>query len=161
MKITLVKTASSPGDMFAFQRFLESTSCPDLVTIVPSIFGYLDRNLDAVTSAALYEIVDAKGTYHVIGFAEVCGVTAMFHTRQMLEPETAKGTVTLPSPSTELDLLMDKARRYDQIISAAGKHALRISAPVLPDSFDTVGELHAFLDAFHLDKDETCDPSHP
>ncbi len=149
MKIVLVQSATKPGDLELFVHYLTASTTHDLVMMSAEVFDYIDSHPDTIHSAALYEVTDSQGTYHVVGFLDSHGVTAMFHTRQMLKASPASGVCVLPSPSTELDLILDKAHRYDQIVSAARTHKLRLTGTSARESLDTVGELHTFLDALY------------
>lgn len=149
MKIVLVQSATKPGDLERFVDYLTQSTTHDIIMMSDEVFEFIDNHPDTILSAALYEVTDSKGTYHVAGLLDTYGITAMFHTREMLTSPLASGVPVLPSPSTELDLILDKARRYDQIISAAGTHKLRLTDTSIHESFDTVEELHTFLDTLY------------
>lgn len=149
MKIVLIQSATKPGELERFMDFLTQSTTHDVVMMSSEVFDFIDEHEDAIHSAALYEITDSKGTYHVAGLLDTYGITAMFHTREMLELSPASGVWVPPSPVPKLDLLLEKARRYDQIISAAGTHKLRLTGASIRESFDTVEELHTFLDALY------------
>ncbi|MNP89018.1 hypothetical protein D3C85_14140 [compost metagenome] len=144
MKFFLIHGAVTMAQISELAQHIADSKDPSLSTLTSAVQDMINHHADRIVAMALYRVVGMDGvTYHVAGMLDIDGKTIVVHDRQKA---ASIPDWVLPSPFTELEVLQDKARRYDQIVAAADAKELRFLYPPEVDSFDTIGELHAYLD---------------
>lgn len=146
MKMKIVGLANNTAELNKLAKQMDESTIPAVKAIYGDACIIMHKYASGLISAALYEVISEEGQVHYsFGYLDHDGVTHIV--------DSGIGGSTKPSISMPLDAfnsLYEKDRRYDQIITASGRHIQSMSIQSIPGSLDTVDELHQYLDQLQV-----------